>query len=105
MPEFLYRFRSAEALLGERKELENQEIYFAAPDQLNDPVEGYKDIFWFGDAIVWKNLLKHYLLCLEQVCALFIIGGKPRANPPERSTFRKWRQIFMQGGKTLASLF
>lgn len=76
MPEFLYRFRSAEALLVKHKELENQEIYFSAPGQLNDPVEGYKDIYWSGDAIVWKNLLKHYFLCLEQVCALFIIGGE-----------------------------
>lgn len=76
MTEFLYRFRSVEALLGERQELKNQDIYFAAPDQLNDPVEGYKNIFWSGDTIIWKNLLKNYLLCLEQVCSLFIISGE-----------------------------
>jgi hypothetical protein len=61
-------------LLGHHKELENQEIYFAAPEELNDPMEGFKDIYWHGDEVVWENLIKHYLLCLEHVCSLFIIG-------------------------------
>jgi hypothetical protein len=26
-------------------------------------MEGFKDMFWLGDKIVWMNLLKHYLLC------------------------------------------
>lgn len=76
MPNHLYRFRSIDALLGPRQELEKQEIYFAPPEQLNDPVEGFKDIFWTGDEIVWRNLLKHYLLCLEQYCVLLIVGGE-----------------------------
>ena len=67
MEEFIYRFRSIDALLGKRAELEKQEIYFAPPKQLNDPVEGYKDMFWKGDVIVWKNFLRHYILCLMQV--------------------------------------
>jgi len=75
MQEYLYRFRSIDSLL-KFKELENQEIYFASPEELNDPMEGYKDIFWTGDEIIWKNFLKHYLLCLENVCALLIIGGE-----------------------------
>src|ERR1700690_1768336 len=65
MPSF-YRFRSLDALLGQRQELERQEIYFAAPDELNDPMEGYKDLIWNGDEIAWANLLRHYLLCLVQ---------------------------------------
>ena len=52
MPEFLYRFRSAKSLLGEYQELEQQEIYFAEPNELNDPVEGFKDMFWQGDEII-----------------------------------------------------
>lgn len=63
----MYRFRSIENLIGKHKELENQEIYFAAQEQLNDPMEGFLDIFWQGDKIVWNNLLKHYLMCLETV--------------------------------------
>jgi hypothetical protein len=74
MSEYLYRFRSAESFL-ERKELDNQEIYFSSLDQLNDPLEGFKNIFWSGDKIVWKNLLKNYLLCLLHVNGLFFIGG------------------------------
>ena len=46
--------------------MERQEIYFASTKQLNDPVEGYKDLFWKGDAIAWKNFLRHYVLCLMQ---------------------------------------
>ncbi len=33
-------------------------------------------MFWSGDLIIWKNFLKHYLLCLEHVCSSFIIGGE-----------------------------
>ena len=59
----LYRFRSIYAVI-DRSELSNQEIYFAPSEKLNDPMEGYKDVFWSGDLIVWRNLLRHYLLCL-----------------------------------------
>jgi hypothetical protein len=59
MPEHLFRFRTIHALLDSRHELEHQEIYFSPPEQLNDPLEGFKDIFWQGDAIVWTNLLRH----------------------------------------------
>jgi len=76
MPEFLYRFRSAKSLLGEYQELEQQEIYFAEPNELNDPVEGFKDMFWQGDEIIWNNFLRHYLLCLEHASALFFIAGE-----------------------------
>jgi hypothetical protein len=48
-------------LLEDFRELENQEIYFASPQKLNDPMEGFKDIFWRGDEIIWANLLRHYL--------------------------------------------
>jgi len=73
---FFYRFRSTRALLDDWNELENQEIYFSAPDQLNDPMEGFKDVFWLGDAIVWRNLFKHYLLCLIRMLSLFVIDGE-----------------------------
>ena len=61
----IYRFRTIEQLLGEEyKELERQTIYFASPDQLNDPMEGFRDIVWRGDSIAWTNLFKHYVFCL-----------------------------------------
>jgi len=76
MSKLFYRFRSIESLIGEYKELETQSIYFAHPKQLNDPMEGYRDIYWDGDLIVWKNLFRHYLLCLERFCSLLMIAGE-----------------------------
>ncbi|MFI8619455.1 DUF2971 domain-containing protein [Marinomonas sp. NPDC078689] len=70
-----YRFRSIENLLGEREELEKQSIFFAPPHLLNDPVEGFKDIYWQGDRILWTNLFNHYLLCLMKWCVEFLIIG------------------------------
>src|SRR5882724_13531801 len=75
MENYVYRFRSTSALLGDFRELENQEIYFASPQELNDPMEGFKDIFWRGDEIIWANLLRHYLLCLMQAVLMAIKYG------------------------------
>jgi len=66
----MYRFRTIENLLGKYQELENQEIYFAKPEELNDPMEGYKDIFWQGDPIVWKNFIINYVRSVEHFCTL-----------------------------------
>ncbi|WP_080429493.1 DUF2971 domain-containing protein [Burkholderia ubonensis] len=74
MTSHLYRFRSIDRLLGNSKELERQEIYFASPEQLNDPLEGRKNIYWQGDLIVWKNLFRHYLACL--ILAYGLVGLK-----------------------------
>jgi hypothetical protein len=43
--------------------------------ELNDPLEGFKDLFWKGDVIVWKNLLRHYLLCFMQAVRLTVDRG------------------------------
>lgn len=75
IPEYIYRFRPIRHLLG-NNELENQEIFFAHREKLNDPLEGYKDFFWQGDEIVWHNLLKNYLLCLEHACSFFVTTKK-----------------------------
>jgi len=62
----VYRFRDMEKLLGEKYcELDRQSIYFASPEQMNDPMEGVRDIVWSGDRIVWTNLFKHYFSCLN----------------------------------------
>lgn len=69
----MYRFRSLEKLLLECKELEKQEIYFAPLDKLNDPMEGYRKYYWAGDKIIWKNLFKHYILCLEHIVTMSML--------------------------------
>ena len=72
----VYRFRSMEYLLGDKyQELERQTIYFASPDQLNDPMEGFRDIVWRGDKIVWTNLFKHYVYCLNEGYWRNLIAG------------------------------
>lgn len=70
-----YRFRSVDKLLN-WKEIEQQEIYFSTPEQLNDPLEGYKDLFWRGDEIVWRNLFRHYLMCLLRAYVVTKISGQ-----------------------------
>ena len=71
----LYRVRTIAQLLGCFKELEKQEIYFAHPSDLNDPMEGIRNIFWLGDQIVWNNLFKHYIHCLHMTIALYRFLG------------------------------
>jgi hypothetical protein len=71
-----YRFRSVDALLGERQELEKQEIYFSPLPALNDPIDGFRDLLWQGDEIVWRNLLRHYLRRLTQTVSYALIVGK-----------------------------
>ncbi len=100
-----YRFRSVDALIGPRAELANQEIFFADPGSLNDPMEGFKDIVWRGDAIAWRNHLRHYLLCLTQTVATLQIMGPDydavgehdfSASTPARLPTPLYRSIFDQ---------
>jgi hypothetical protein len=65
MNDFVYRFRSIDALLGDRQELDRQVIYFASLPQLNDPMEGFRDTLWQGDQILWRNLLRNYIRTLH----------------------------------------
>ena len=71
----LYRFRATEQLLDKFNELEEQTIYFASPEELNDPMEGFRDIVWRGDRIVWTNLFRNFVYCLERFYALVKIAG------------------------------
>ena len=71
----LYRFRSMDNLLGKYQELEKRAIYFASPDELNDPMEGIRDIVWRGDKIVWEKFFKHYVYCFHQGLLQSILAG------------------------------
>lgn len=64
------------ALLDGYQELENQQIYFCSPEGLNDPLEGFKHIFWQGDHIAWRNLMRHYLLNLMLATSIALLTGK-----------------------------
>lgn len=56
----MYRYRPINSILGKYKELENQEIYFASMEELNDPMEGLISPFYKGDLILWKGMLRFY---------------------------------------------
>ena len=79
----LYRLRSVDRLIGNSQELEKQAIYFASPEELNDPMEGFRNIVWQGDRIVWTNLFRHYLYCLHITCTLITIGGDSKKIEPQ----------------------
>ena len=91
----VYRFRSMEYLLGDDyQELEKQAIYFASPDQLNDPMEGFRDIVWRGDRIVWANLFKHYVYCLyESYTLLDKTGDSKELGTDDIPILGRWDQI------------
>ena len=73
----IYRFRSTASLLGaEFAELERQTIFCAAPEDLNDPMEGFRDIVWTGDQIVWTNLFKDYVNCLYWSYQSMLVMGE-----------------------------
>ena len=73
--EFIYRYRSIENILKWR-ELEDHYIYFSRVSDLNDPLEGAKYLYWKGDAIVWKNLLRHYLHCTLRALLLALCDNE-----------------------------
>ena len=93
MSEF-YRFRSTDALLGKFQELEKQTIYFASPEELNDPMEGLRDIVWDGDKIVWTNFFKHYIFCLNRSCLMLNITRKSqKLDVADIPILERWDQI------------
>ena len=93
MAEF-YRFRSIDALLGKHRELEEQTIYFASPEELNDPMEGLRDIVWDGDEIVWTNFFKHYIFCLNRCYLPLSITPNPgKLDVGNIPILERWDQI------------
>jgi hypothetical protein len=75
MTEYFYRYRPIKSVLDDYHELDGQEIYFSTPGKLNDPMEGFKDLFWLGDEIVWRNFLRHYFLCVLETANYCFIAG------------------------------
>lgn len=71
----IYRFRDISKLINEPyEELQKQYFYFASPDTLNDPSEGYVDFYWYGDQIAWLGLFKNYVWQLYFAFLRIMIG-------------------------------
>ena len=79
-------------MLGESfQELENQTIFFASPEELDDPMEGFRDTVWDGDHIVWANLFKHYVHCLHWTYLnALIFGDEDSLEPDHIPMERRW---------------
>ena len=50
----LYRYRNIESALAE---IEQGTFYFASKEELNDPIEGYVNLYFQGDSPAWEGLL------------------------------------------------
>lgn len=59
-----YRLRSLKSIF-EYKELENQEIYLASIEELNDPMEGFKNVVFMGNLKDWYLFFERYLQSFE----------------------------------------
>lgn len=75
----LYRFRKLKHIF-DYKELEKQTIYFAPVEQVNDPMEGHKIMIFDGDLVVWKNLFRHYIMCIFEISIINDIDRKNTFN-------------------------
>ena len=101
MAEF-FRFRSIDVLLGKFQELEKKTIYFASPDELNDPMEGLRNIVWDGDKIVWTHFFKHYIFCLNRCYLPLNITPRPRILDVDSiPILERWDQIITPIEKNL----
>ena len=64
----LYRYRpyksNENGVNYDKTGLINSEIYFSELTELNDPIEGFKDVYFQGDFVIWKNFFKNYIRAL-----------------------------------------
>lgn len=90
--EYIYRFRPINSVLGEFEELKLSEIFLSSLNDLNDPMEGFKNMVWSGDQIAWENFLRHFILCMEHVYQYCSIAGvddnRPELKIPIFKTFQ-----------------
>lgn len=113
MSEFFYRFRTLDRLLGKKnedgtrkgpdegpRELYDLKIFFASPAQLNDPLEGYKEIFWEGDEIVWENLFGAYLKSLLNTFLEYYVCGESESID-DKVNARTDRTILTDQGRSI----
>ena len=73
---YIYRYRPTKNILGTYKELERQEIYFAATAELNDPMEGSIVPFYKGDDTHWRFFMRQSFQYVLMKCLMKNYGGK-----------------------------
>jgi len=69
----LYHYRSVETAI---KEIREGTIYFADVSELNDPIEGYVQMYWQGDKPAWEGLFRNYICSLHQSITLYLLDAE-----------------------------
>lgn len=69
----LYHYRSVDTAL---KEIENRTFHYSDRTELNDPIEGYVQIYWQGDVPAWEGLFRNYICSLFHGIELYLLKGK-----------------------------
>ncbi|WP_019552832.1 DUF2971 domain-containing protein [Propionispira raffinosivorans] len=70
----IYRYRPMKSILGDYKELEKQEIFFASMEELNDPMEGSITPFYKGVKEHWIGVFRFYF---REVCNDYLTKNYP----------------------------
>lgn len=65
----LYHYRSVDTAL---KEIENGTFHYSDRTELNDPIEGYVQIYWQGDIPAWEGLFRNYICSLFHSIELYL---------------------------------
>ena len=79
----IYRFRTVDQILGDFQELEKQTIYFASPEEFNDPLESSREMVWkHHQHEVWSLELDgffHWFNHMDQITPSESLPGDPIA--------------------------
>ena len=55
------------------------------------PMEGFRDLVWDGDRVVWSNLFKHYVHCLYWTFHIALLCGEEDSlEPVDVPAHRRW---------------
>lgn len=70
----LYHYRKIDSAVLELQGT----FHFSAPEDLNDPVEGFVTVFFEGDRVAWRGLLRNYAVGLMEALTAFFAGFDDR---------------------------
>lgn len=69
----LYHYRSVSTAL---KEISGGTFYYADKSELNDPIEGYAQIYWQGDIPAWEGLFCNYICSLYYTIENYLLKAR-----------------------------
>lgn len=68
----LYRYRSIERA---SQEITDGIFHFSSKKELNDPLEGYVQLFWQSDRAAWEGLFRNYICSLMRCLELYLLAA------------------------------